>query len=528
MPSSPVASHPFVIEDHGPLSSSKLWDLQRQLYLGRGIKAWREGSIPHFITSNSFAARSYARVTLAHLRSVFASDATAMRTGARILELGAGPGRFAFHFLEHFLPMWHDAGFRGVPVTYVMTDLVARNVDFWRAHPAFAPHLEAGHVVFTTCDVEDASDLQRVLETSAPAQRPGPLVVFANYVFDALRPDLLYFDEGRSFEGLVSLRASRPRIDLNDPLAEIALEIRRRHLERPPFEQPGWNRILDGYRARGGSSAVLFPSSTLRCLERLRSHSPGSVLVLAADEGSHRAEVVTCAEPRLLTNGTSPIPAFPVNFHALGEYTMASGGEAFFANHELGGLCVAALSWDGTGRECGAARQAFHDALDLFGPAELFLVAKSLERIGPELTCQEMLAMLRWSAWDAKVLQVLLANLRARLSSATPAELAAWRDALERVWSLYFHIDAEEGDFAFGIGAALAGVGDWKGAAAFFERSRQVWGADGNTLYNLGVCHARLGDRRVALACVEGVLAATPDHDRALNLRRELLAQEAR
>jgi hypothetical protein len=522
MPAS--ASHPFVIEAQRPLSQSRLWEYKRQLYFEQGVRAWREGGVPHFITSNCFVARSYARVALAHLRSALAGNAAARQKGARILELGAGTGRFAFHFVEQFFPMLRESDLADVPVTYVLTDLAPRNVDFWRAHPRFAGYVEHGHVLFETCDAEDPADVQRVLEAAAPSRRRGPLVVIANYVLDGLRPDLFYCERGLAYEGLVALKAERPEVDPRDPLATLALEIGRRLLEQPPFEDPIWNGILDGYRTRGAAGAVLFPSGVLRCLDRLRADAPESLLVLAADQGSHRADVATASEMQFLTNGDVLLPEVPVNFHAIGEYTTAHGGQAVFANHELGGLCVAALAWDATGRDSGATRHAFLESVDFFGPAEIFVLAKSLERVKGQLTCQEMLTHLRWGAWDAKVLHVLLENLRERLGAASQSEIAAWREAFERVWSLYYHLDGDQGDFAFGIGAALAGVGEWKGAATFFERSRSVWGDDGNTLYNLGVCHARLGDRRAALACIDGVLAAAPGHERALRMKSELVA----
>jgi hypothetical protein len=523
MPSAPVVSHPFVVEGPRPLSRSKIWEIQRQLYLGQGVRAWREGGVPHFITSNSFAARSYARVTLAHLRGILAGSAAFRQRGARILELGAGTGRFAFHFLRHFLPMWRDSGLEGVPVTYVMTDMAQRNVDFWRTHPALAPFLEGGQLVLATCDAEDPADLKRVLEACAPAQRGGPLVAFANYVFDGLRPDLFLCEGGRLREGLVGLRAERPDIDPSNPLAAIALEVTPRDPDGAFSSNPVWNRILEGYRARGADAAVLFPAGAMSCLAGLRAQAPESLLVLATDEGSHSEDAVTSGELRFLANGAVALPEFPVNFHALGEYTTAHGGQAFFSNHELGGLCVAAFVWDETGRDAGATRQVFHEAIDLFGPAEYFLIVKSLERTGGELSCQEMLAHLRWSAWDAKILHLLLPNLAERLPTVTPPEMAAWAEALEQVWSLYYHLDPDEGDFAFGTGAALARAGQWRGALVFFERSLKVWGADGNTLCNLGVCHARLGDRKAALACVESALRATPDNPLALRMRGELL-----
>lgn len=300
------------------------------------------------------------------------------------------------------------------------------------------------------------------------------------------------------------------------------MEIQSRVIEGPPSDHPVWTRILEGYASSGRGGAVLFPVSALRCLDALRSSAPESLLVLAADEGSVRPDAVSSGELRLLGNGTGSPPAFPVNFHAIGEHTVAHGGQAFFASHRPSGLCVAALAWDGAGRDCRATREAFHDAVELFGPAEFFHVTKSLERTASELTSDEMLAHLRLGAWDPTILHVLLPALRERLAGLSPTEMASWRDALERSWSLYYHFDADQGDLAFGIGALLARAGEWKAAVAFFERSGALWGKDGNTIYNLGVCHARLGDRSAALACAEAVLASNPGHERALQLRREV------
>jgi hypothetical protein len=524
MSNSPVVTHPFVVEDLRPLSRSRLWDIQRHLYAAQGVQAWRAGGVPHYITSNPYVAKSYARVTLAHLRSVLRGSDVARRRGARILELGAGAGRFAFHFLTEFLAMWRDSELADVPVTYVMTDVTARNVDFWRAHPAFASFLERGQLVLSVCDAENPADLRRVLETSAPAQREGPLVVFANYVFDGLRSELFYCDEDRLFLGLVALKSSGPELDPLDPLSSLAIEVGRRELDRGPYEDPLWNTMLDGYRARGGGGALLFPTTALECLDTLRSLSPESLFVLCADEGSPRAEDAGRGSLRLLDNGKVSLPEFPVNFHALGEYTLAHGGQPAFSRHGNGGICLGALIWDATGRDSGATRQAFHDTMDPFGPEELFHVVKSLERTGAQLTCEEMLAHLRWSGWDAKVLHMLLPHLAERLPAVPLPELAAWSEALERVWALHYHVDGDDGDFAFGIGALLARLGQWRGAVVFLERSLQTWGIDGSTLLNLAVCHMRLGNRTPALTCVERALVEAPGNTLALRLQRELTA----
>lgn len=52
------------IERHTPLSKSILWDMQRLYYDSQGTNAWGSAVVPCFITSNSYIARTYAKITI--------------------------------------------------------------------------------------------------------------------------------------------------------------------------------------------------------------------------------------------------------------------------------------------------------------------------------------------------------------------------------------------------------------------------------------------------------------------------------
>ena len=58
---------PTVLEAAVPLRDSVLWSMQASFYERMGVRAWSEGHIPHFVTSNAFIARSYARMVLSAL-----------------------------------------------------------------------------------------------------------------------------------------------------------------------------------------------------------------------------------------------------------------------------------------------------------------------------------------------------------------------------------------------------------------------------------------------------------------------------
>src|SRR5438270_8877543 len=105
----------FVLEQMQRLSGSILWKLQRGFFHRQGVRAWSQGPVPHYITSNAFIADGYARVVFGFLRDCHAVTPTGenpnflpldLSQPVYIIELGAGSGRFAFHFMKKFLSVF--------------------------------------------------------------------------------------------------------------------------------------------------------------------------------------------------------------------------------------------------------------------------------------------------------------------------------------------------------------------------------------------------------------------------------------
>src|SRR5215470_1950948 len=104
-----------VLETDVPLSESVIWRLQREFYLQRGIKAWTEDRIPQFITNNPFIAEIYARLVF-H----FLADCGDISEGnpLRILELGAGVGKFSYLFLRQMTNLLRGKGMPARTIRY--------------------------------------------------------------------------------------------------------------------------------------------------------------------------------------------------------------------------------------------------------------------------------------------------------------------------------------------------------------------------------------------------------------------------
>lgn len=52
------------LEDFTRCSTSHLWKLMMSFYDRKGIESWSQGVVPHFITSNAFIGKSYAKVSV--------------------------------------------------------------------------------------------------------------------------------------------------------------------------------------------------------------------------------------------------------------------------------------------------------------------------------------------------------------------------------------------------------------------------------------------------------------------------------
>jgi hypothetical protein len=108
------------------LSRSLLWRLQRRFFERRGIAAWSEGVVPHWATSNPYLAQAYSRIVLG-----FLCDWHALVEPSQplyIVELGAGSGRLAFHFLRRFERLLTSSAFHATAFCYVMTDFAEPNL----------------------------------------------------------------------------------------------------------------------------------------------------------------------------------------------------------------------------------------------------------------------------------------------------------------------------------------------------------------------------------------------------------------
>src|SRR5215471_11507531 len=192
------------LERDVPLSQSLIWRRQREFYAQRGLKAWSEDRVPEYITNNPFITEIYARIVAEFLDECLA--ASGMQTPSvqhplRILELGAGSGKFSYLFLRHLREVLRGKNIPLSTVRYGMTDCSESIVAAWRGNSYLAEFVVDGLLDFAVYQAGEASEAGKAGEAnerpaaggkSNPDPFPsgaGPLVVIANYVFDSLPQD---------------------------------------------------------------------------------------------------------------------------------------------------------------------------------------------------------------------------------------------------------------------------------------------------------------------------------------------------
>jgi tetratricopeptide (TPR) repeat protein len=525
---------PVILDEGKPLSRSILWKLQRNFFDGQGIEAWRQGTVPHYITSNPFIANAYARVVFGFIR-----DCTGVTGDSAIesfspfdpsqplyiIELGSGSGRFAYHFLKKFLGFYRSSVLKSVPFKYVMTDFTERNIDFWRKHQSLKPLVEEGFLDFALFDTEcdEVLKLSESGDVLAPGIVKNPMVVIANYFFDSIPQDAFFIQGGQLYEGLVTVTSCQQEPDLHDPeiLTRVEISYDRNPVELNYYENPDWNEILEYYKNRLDDTAFLFPCAALQCIENFSQLSGGRLLLLSGDKGySSEEDLLGREEPAITKHGSF---SMMVNYHALGKYVQKQGGRALYTGHHHNSLNVSAFLLGNHPGGYTETHQAYSEAIEICGPDDFNTLNEAIKFEYDGWTLKQILTYIRLSGYDAKIMFVCYPALMDHLAHASGSSQKELYRVIQKVWDVYYPM-AEDQDHAYHLGVLLYELGYYAEALDFFTRSVKLYGPDATVSYNMGLCHYGLRQRGEALEQLKKALTLEPVFQDARAMRIEIEA----
>jgi hypothetical protein len=446
-----------ILEADKPLSQSLLWEIQRAYFLQAGLTAWQDDVVPSTISSNPVMARAYSQILFGYLRDCFA----AAQRGEfdlnpdqpiHIIELGAGSGRLAYHFLQTFLPHYQQSSFARQPIRYIMTDFVPELLDFWQGHGRFQTYFEAGLLdvaLFDVMDRERPFTLQHSGQTFLPQNVSNPLILIANYFFDSIPQDSFVIEEDMLCQNLLTLSSSQPEPNLADSelWERLQLHYEPIPLEKSFYDVPLYNEILDVYEAALPDSSFSFPNVGLDCVRHWQQFGNSRLLLLTSDRGYTLPDAIL-SQPDPLPNLHGSF-SLMVNYHAIGEYISRSGGFVCQVPHYQDNIQVLAYLLGQLPQRGQETEQAFMQAVGEGGGPDDFQALKSIvEKQYSSMSLPELLTFLRLSGWDAAVFTACRPQLQTKLAQADPAWYPDVAQALHLVWQRYLPLSQKDNLYA--------------------------------------------------------------------------------
>jgi len=480
-----------VIEENLRLSQSSIWQLQRKFFEQFGPNAWSKQIVPYQITNNAYIAQAYARVIFGWLRDIAATIKPSQ--AVYIVELGAGSGRLAYHFLTAFFEFFDKSLFADIPISYVITDFTQATVDFWQNHPQLQSWIQSGRLDFALFDGENDDSFVLLYSGKTLSQETviNPMAVIANYFFDGLIQDMFSVENGQLKESLVTLKIAEANPDLNDMSQLEQVEIKSEQYDIDPdyYEDPVFNQILEIYNQTIVQTHLLFPLGALVCLRNLLEISNGQLFLLSADKGYHReADLLYRDKPALALHGSF---SMMVNYHAIGQYTQLRGGQFLSPPYQPGNLTICAAVFGEDSQDYVETEQAYDLEIVQRSPDDFFKLNKDIEAYYQNMSLESLLVQLRLNYWDSHIFILYCSTILEKMENSPSKQREEWYQAIQAIWSKYYFI-GEDVDVPFALARLLIELSYYTKALEYLDYSLRLHGADVRTFYNIALCHYEL------------------------------------
>ncbi|NQZ09023.1 MAG: SAM-dependent methyltransferase [Algicola sp.] len=514
-----------------PFSRSPLWQKQTDYFMSQGPAAWQNGQVPHYITNTPTLVNAWARLVVNYLLDGLHNGAIDPEQPIKLLELGAGSGRFAIQMLQQLEQLFKQYGLAELDFCYLVSDISDKNRQFIAEHPYMQSYLESGRAKVLGFDALYTANA----DTSKELGGTNPLMVVANYLFDSLPQELVYLHYGELYQGEIALGNSaenQPDKNSEDtPFKDLSLYYRWQKqpelahwLETQP---PQLRDFLAQQLARDlsqlDSQPLLLPVGALRCLARLQQLAPQGLLLMSADFGQKDQQAVRKMQmPELRAHGSFSLP---VNFACSNHWLAAQDGQIRTVQQRSDGLLfnLAILPADESeNRAYAMTQQACDQWLSDYDPDDFFQIKRSLHGAQEVLTEAQQQAYLRLSRYDPKVLALFLPLL---LKHGVQIEARLdWCELLSKVWQNYVPIGErnEQGEFAFRLGLLAVDLSHWALAQACFVSCLHWYGDSTAIWHNLALVAHVTGDSQLADQSIELALKLTPDDEQARQLADDI------
>ena len=292
------------------------------------------------------------------------------------------------------------------------------------------------------------------------------------------------------------------------------------------YEEAEFNELLKDYQHTLTDTYLLFPHIALRCLNHLRRLCGDRLLFLSSDKGFSREEdLLFRAEPGIALHGGAF--SLMVNYHAIGQYVQQQGGLYLTTPHRHNSLDICAAVFGEHPKNHPETSLAFNAAIVQNNPDDFFTLRQILTEHYDALSIEQILAYLRLSGWDGAVFMDCFSAIMTKLENLASSMQEELLWAAQNIWENYYPI-GEQRDLPFYLGMLLYSLEYFPEALEYLEHSRQIYGDDPNTIYNMGMCYYRLRQLDRAMDYMTKTLELNPEFEAAKAMRIKLKSEALR
>lgn len=498
----------IILQEPVAFSQSHLWEMLQKHFDEEGVEAWKTTQLPFYTTSNPFIAACYATIAYAFIKDKVKQNPEARNYPFYFLELGAGLGQFAYHFVKSLLKQIKDGPLADIQFCYVMSDITEKNTTFYEDHPAFVSYLQQGFVDFAVYNAEKNNPIKLIKKNINLNHEVlfNPLIVFANYFFDSLRNDLFCMQKNKLSLLLASL-STEPKNMKNDKVLElekIKIKYTPQETEENYYKNSDWNQLLSHYKRDLQDGVFSIPTMALQVMQSLTELTQNKLFFIATDSGF-------CSIDSLRNIGYPHLAfytkffAMAVNFHAISEYVKNVGGDAFLQDSHCGVktnvFCSERLA------DLVETSKALEESLRGFSPLDYYNLIMGLREKTQKYNADSIAAWLALSKWDPNVFLVLIERIIFLVENRINSEFTRFlKENLPKIADNYYYVpDAH--CVLYEIAFVYSLLESYDVALTYYEKSVPFMKENYNLCYNMGHCQRLLGDEKGALESMRRALA---------------------
>lgn len=502
----------YVIESAKPFADSLIWELNRNYYHTEGMKGWREGTVPHHLTSNAVVSKTYAELIFGFLNDL--SNKGQTFETVYILELGAGHGRLAFHILKYLDKLIEFSSKKLPKYCYVLSDIIEDSLNFFVNHHQFQTYFERGLLDVAYFDAVGTTELELVVSKKKITVKSleQPIIAIANYFFDSIPTDLFYLKNKQIASCSIALETSEnpEGMDISTLIQNLETTYEGTILEQPYYEKEILNQIIQDYQTKLFNTYLFFPKKGIDCLTNLKNLSKQGLMLISMDKGFREIyELENQKAPDMVTHGSL---SFWVNFHALGQFCERQGGKTLFTKfpntHMELGCFLFQESKDFT-----ETKLAYDRFVNHFGPDDFNGIKKFTYKNMARMDLDELVGMLKLSHYDSTFFKNVLYRFKQLSTRVTFKQRNRLAQTMKEVWNMYFTL-YEDFDMAYEMGGIFYDLGFYKEALSYFSASTSLFGEKADVFYNQILCYYQLREDALFVSTLAAAKLQFPNYER--------------